>query len=101
MALEPTLPTERTRLAWQRTTSAGVICLLAVLRLLAEVSVPMAAVIGVVTLLVATAAVAVAIRRRVRGRRLSSQTAVGHSAALLAGLVSLACLAGMAYALLA
>ena len=51
MSLEPTLPAERTRLAWQRTVLAGVVCLLVVLRLLAEVSLPLVAAVAVVVLL--------------------------------------------------
>ena len=46
MTPEPTLPAERTRLAWQRTVLAGVVCLLGVLRLLAEVSVPLVVAVG-------------------------------------------------------
>ena len=51
MTPEPTLPAERTRLAWQRTVLAGVVCLLGVLRLLAEVSVPLVVAVGLVVLL--------------------------------------------------
>lgn len=99
--MEPTLPAERTRLAWQRTILAGVVCLLGVLRLLAEVSVPLVATVGVVVLLAGTAVVTTAIRRAVRGRDLTADTRVGRNAALLAGLVSLSCVSAMAYVLLA
>jgi hypothetical protein len=100
MALEPTLPAERTRMAWQRTTLAGIVSLLVLLRLLAEVSVPTTVVVGVLALLGAAASVAAAIRRSVRGRSLTSETGIGRNAALLTGLVTLACLAAMAYVLL-
>jgi uncharacterized membrane protein YidH (DUF202 family) len=97
VSLEPTLPAERTRLAWQRTILAGVVCLLGVLRLLAEVSLPLLAVIAVVVLLGAVLVVTAAIRRAVRGRDLTSDTGVGRNAALLTSLVSVACLGAMAY----
>lgn len=99
--MEPTLPAERTRLAWQRTILAGVVCLLGVLRLLAEVSVPLVVAAGVVVLLAVGAAVSTAIRRAVRGRDLTAETRIGRNAVLLSGLVSLTCLAAMAYVLLA
>lgn len=101
MRLEPTLPAERTRLAWQRTILAGVALLLLVLRLLAEVSVPLVAVLGVGLLLGAAIVAGAAIRRAVRGRELTTETAVGRNAALLTALVSLACLGAMAFVVLA
>lgn len=101
MALDPTLPVERTRLAWQRTVLAGVVCLLVALRLLAEVSVPLVVAIGLATLLGIMFLVATAIRRRVRGRVMDTDTAIGRNAALLTALVSAACVAGIAYVLLA
>ena len=100
MTLEPTLPAERTRLAWQRTVLAGVVCLLAVLRLLAEVSVSLVVAVGLVLLLGAVVLVAATIRRAVRGRGLTTDTAVGRNAALLTALVSAACVGGIAYVLL-
>lgn len=100
MSLEPTLPSERTRLAWQRTILAGVVCLLGVLRLLAEVSLPLLAVVGVVVLTGAVLVVTAAIRRAVRGRDLAADTGVGRNAALLTALVSVACLGAMAYVVL-
>jgi hypothetical protein len=98
--LEPTLPVERTRLAWQRTVLAGVVCLLGALRLLAEVSVPLVAVTAIAGVLGAAFAVGATVRRSVRGRGLSTDTAVGRNAALLTGLVTLACLTAMVYAIL-
>ena len=101
MTPEPTLPAERTRLAWQRTVLAGVVCLLGVLRLLAEVSVPLVVAVGLVVLLGALFGVAATIRSAVRGRVLTTDTGVGRNAAMLTGLVSLACVGGIAYVLLA
>ena len=100
MSLEPTLPSERTRLAWQRTILAGVVCLLGVLRLLAEVSLPLLAVVAVVVLTGAVLVVTATIRRAVRGRDLTADTGVGRNAALLTALVSVACLGAMAYVVL-
>jgi hypothetical protein len=97
---EPTAPAERTRLAWQRTVLAGVVCLLGALRLLAEVSLPLVAVAGIAVALVTIFAAGAAIRRSVRGRHLTSDTAVGRNAVLLTSLVSLGCLAAMAYVIL-
>ena len=101
MALEPTLPAERTRLAWQRTVLAAVVCLLAVLRLLAEVSVPLVAAVGIALLLGTVLPVAASIRRSVRGREMTTDTGVGRNAAMLTALVSVACLGSIAYVLLA
>ena len=99
--MEPTLPAERTRLAWQRTILAGVVCLLVVLRLLAEVSVPLVVAAAIVGLLVGGAAVSTSIRRAVRGRDLTADTSIGRNALLLSVLVSLTCVTAMAYVLLA
>lgn len=101
MSPEPTLPTERTRLAWQRTMLAGVVCLLGVLRLLAEVSVPVVAAVGLILLLGAVVVTSTKIRRAVRGRGLTTETAVGENAALLTMVVGLACVVAMVYVLLA
>ncbi|HEY5980734.1 MAG TPA: DUF202 domain-containing protein [Microlunatus sp.] len=100
MALEPTLPAERTRLAWQRTVLAGVVCLLVVLRLLTEVSVSLVVALGLALLLGAVFLLGATIRRAVRGRELSTDTAVGRNAALLTTLVSVACVGGIAYVVL-
>ena len=93
MTLEPTLPAERTRLAWQRTVLAGVVCLLGVLRLVVAV--------GLMVLLGAVFGVGATIRAAVRGRDLTTDTGVGRNAAMLTGLVSVACVGGIAYVLLA
>lgn len=95
------MPAERTRLAWTRTTLAGVVCLLGVLRLLSEVSVPLVAALGIALLLAAALIAGARIRGRVRGRQLSTDTSVGRNAVLLTGVVSLACLSAMAYVILA
>ena len=100
MAPEPTLPAERTRLAWQRTVLSAGVCLLAVLRLLAEVSLGLVAAIGVTVLLGGALLVSATIRRSVRRRELTTDTGVGRNAALLTGLVAAACLASIAYLLL-
>ena len=100
MTPEPTLPAERTRLAWQRTVLAGVVCLLGVLRLLAEVSVSLVAVVGLAVLLGAVFFVAATIRGAVRGRVLTTDTGVGRNTAMLTSLVSVACLGGIAYVVL-
>ena len=101
MPPEPTMPAERTRLAWTRTTLAGVVCLLGVLRLLADVSVSLVAAVGITVLLAGGALVGARIRSRVRNRELTTDTAVGRNAALLTIIVSLTCLSAMAYAILA
>jgi len=101
VTLEPTLPAERTRLAWQRTVLAGLVCLLAVLRLLAEVSVPLVVAVGLMVLLGAVFGVGATIRAAVRGRDLTTDTGVGRNAAMLTGLVSVASFGGIAYVLLA
>jgi uncharacterized membrane protein YidH (DUF202 family) len=101
VALEPTLPAERTRLAWQRTVLAAVVCLLAVMRLLAEVSVTLVSAVGIGVLLSAVLPVATAIRRGVRGREMTTDTGVGRNAAMLTALVSLACVGSIAYVVLA
>ena len=100
MGLDPTLPAERTRLAWQRTILAGVVYLLGTLRLLAEVSVSLVVVVTSAASVGAALVVGATIRRAVRGRGLHSDTAVGRNAALLTGIVALACLTAMAYVLL-
>lgn len=94
------MPAERTRLAWTRTTLAGVVCLLGVLRLLAEVSAPLVASVGIALLVAGALVTGIRIRSRVRRRQLSTETAVGRNAALLTTLVSLACLSAMAYVIL-
>jgi uncharacterized membrane protein YidH (DUF202 family) len=100
-APEPTLPAERTRLAWQRTVLAATVCLLVVLRLLANISVPLVAAAGIVLVLAGAVFATISIRRSVRGRHLASKTDVGRNAALLTTIVSVACVGGMLYAALA
>ncbi|BAK33741.1 hypothetical protein MLP_07270 [Microlunatus phosphovorus NM-1] len=100
MSIEPTMPAERTRLAWTRTTLAGVVCLLGVLRLLAEVSVPLVAAVGIALLIAGALVAGVRIRSRVQRRQLTTETAVGRNAALLTTVASLACLSAMAYVIL-
>ncbi|HEU4545576.1 MAG TPA: hypothetical protein VFR88_04715, partial [Microlunatus sp.] len=77
------------------------VCLLGVLRLLAEVSGPLVVAVGLTVLLGAVFGVAATIRAAVRGRELTTDTGVGRNAAMLTGLVSLACVGGIAYVLLA
>lgn len=95
------MPAERTRLAWTRTTLAGVVCLLGVLRLLAEVSVPLVAAVGIALLVLGSFAAGVTIRSRVRGRQLNTDTGIGRNVALLTTVVSMACVSAMAYVILA
>jgi hypothetical protein len=73
----------------------------AVLRLLAEVSVPLVAAVGIALLLGSVLPVAASIRRSVRGREMTTDTGVGRNAAMLTALVSVACLGSIAYVLLA
>jgi uncharacterized membrane protein YidH (DUF202 family) len=60
---DPGLQNERTGLAWQRTMLAGLVCTLLVARLVAEVLLPVAIVLGLAALVGTAALGAIALRR--------------------------------------
>lgn len=101
MSADHGLQPERTRLAWQRTTLTGLAALLVVLRLLVEVSLALA-VVGTVTM---TAALAVPVWSATRWQLQhpsldAARRADGRAPAVLALIVTLACLAALVFVLL-
>lgn len=100
MAVDAGLQPERTRLAWQRTTLTGLAALLLALRLTVEVS-PALAVISTVTVGVALAIpVWSATRWQLQHPTLDAALRTdGRAHAVLALIVTLACLTALAYVL--
>nr|WP_269778799.1 DUF202 domain-containing protein [Microlunatus antarcticus] len=95
---------ERTGLAWQRTMLSGLACGLLVARLLAEVSLTLAVLAGVVALGAAAAFGAVALRRfRLNARALVAGRHLDDArpAALATVMLTLTALAAAGYVLLA
>ena len=99
---DPGLQNERTGLAWQRTMLSGLTCGLLVARLLAEVSVALAILTGLLALL-STAALGWLALRRFRGnaRALPAQQPLGDARpqVLITGLVILTAFGGLLFAL--
>ena len=98
------LQNERTGLAWQRTMLSGLACGLLVARLLAEVSITLAVVAGVIALGAAAAFGGVALRRfRLNAHALAGGRPLddARTAALAAALLAVTSLAAVAYVLLA
>ncbi len=95
---------ERTGLAWQRTMLAGLTCSLLVARLLAEVSVVLAVLTGLVALLVTAALGWMAIWRfRRNSHALHASRPIGDARpqALISGVVTLTALGALLFALVA
>ena len=98
------LQNERTGLAWQRTMLAGLTCSLLVARLLAELSLTLAVLTGLVALLGTAMLGGMAIRRfRVHSRALHAGEVIGDARPklLITGLVSLTALGALLFALVA
>ena len=77
---DPGLQNERTGLAWQRTMLAGLTCSLLVARLLAEISVVLAVLTGLVALLATAALGWMAVRRfRDHSQALHAQRPIGDA----------------------
>ena len=99
---DPGLQNERTGLAWQRTMLSGLTCGLLVARMLAEVSVTLAILTGLLALL-STAALGWMALRRFRGnaRALSTRRPLGDARPqlLISGLVILTAFGGLLFAL--
>ncbi len=98
------LQNERTGLAWQRTMLSGLACGLLVARLLADVSLTLALLAGLLALGAAAAFGAVALRRfRLNARALAAGRHLDDArpAALATGLLVVTALAAAAYVLLA
>ena len=99
---DPGLQNERTGLAWQRTMLSGLTCGVLVARVLAEVSVTLAILTGLLALL-STAALGWMALRRFRGnaRALSAKQPLGDARPqmLISGLVILTAFGGLLFAL--
>ncbi len=101
---DPGLQNERTGLAWQRTMLAGLVCSLLVARLLAEVWVPLAAIIGLAALLGTAGLGWIALRRfRRHGDALHTRQPIGDGRpqALVSVVVILTAVGALVYAVLA
>ena len=100
---DPGLQNERTGLAWQRTMLSGLTCGVLVARVLAEVSVTLAILTGLLALL-STAALGWLALRRFRGnaRALDAKQPLGDARpqVLISGLVILTALGALLFALL-
>ena len=101
---DPGLQNERTGLAWQRTMLAGLTCSLLVARLLAEVSLALAALTGLVALLGTAGLGWIAIRRFRRNHdALHARRPVGDARPqlLISIVVTLTAVGALVFALLA
>jgi uncharacterized membrane protein YidH (DUF202 family) len=101
---DPGLQNERTGLAWQRTMLAGLVCSLLVARLLAEVSLLLAAITGLTALLATAGLGWMALSRfRRRAEALHAQRPVsdGRLQALISVVVALTAGGALTFALLA
>ena len=97
---DPGLQNERTRLAWQRTTLAGLACSLLVARLLVTISIMLSVVIGLLALLCTAGLGYLAIRRfRLNTLAIHREEALGDGKAnaLISMLVVITALAGLLY----
>jgi uncharacterized membrane protein YidH (DUF202 family) len=98
------LQNERTGLAWQRTMLAGLTCSLLTARLLAEISVLLAVLTGLVALLTTAALGWMAISRfRVHGHALHTERPLGDARphGLISVVVTLTALGALLFALVA
>jgi uncharacterized membrane protein YidH (DUF202 family) len=101
---DPGLQNERTGLAWQRTMLAGLVCSLLVARLLAEVWLPLAVVVGLASLLGTAALGGMAIHRfRRNADALPAQRPVGDGRlqALISAVVALTAVGALVFAVMA
>lgn len=101
---DPGLQNERTGLAWQRTMLAGLACSLLVVRLLADVSLALAAITGLVALLGTAGLGWVAIQRfRRNGDALHAARPIGgaRAQALITLVVSVTALGALVFAVAA
>ena len=94
------LANERTFLAWIR-TALGFLAAGAGVAAVAQIGGDLVVGLGVALVLGAGLVVGATIRRSIRGRDLTTDTPVGRNGALLTGIVAVACLAAMAYVVLA
>jgi uncharacterized membrane protein YidH (DUF202 family) len=98
------LQNERTGLAWQRTMLAGLVCSLLVARLLAEILLPLAVVIGLASVVVTAGLGWIAIRRfRRNDDALHARRPVGDGRlqALISAVVALTAVGALVFAVLA
>jgi uncharacterized membrane protein YidH (DUF202 family) len=97
---DPGLQNERTGLAWQRTMLAGLTCSLLVARLLASISIVLAAILGLVALLCTAGLGWLAIRRfRLNNLAIHAEEALGdgRANALLSVLVVMTAIGASLY----
>ena len=98
---DPGLQNERTGLAWQRTMLAGLVCSLLVARLLAEVWLPLAVLVGLASLLGTAGLGGMAIRRfRRNSAALPAQRPIGDGRlqALISAVVALTAVGALVFA---
>jgi len=101
---DPGLQNERTGLAWQRTMLAGLTCSLLVARLLATVSITVAAILGLLAMLCTAGLGWIAIsrfRRHDAALRSSEPVGDGRANALVSGLVIITAIGALLYVLIA